>query len=82
MDQRTFLKTLVGGLLVAPLPAEAQQVGKVPGRSQDVCPQVRSFLLADPEPGPSPNFPRNVSLESPLVRLYLPRAPRWPLGGD
>jgi len=30
MDRRAFLSTLAGGLLAAPLVAEAQQTGKVP----------------------------------------------------
>jgi putative tryptophan/tyrosine transport system substrate-binding protein len=49
MDRRAFLGTIAGGLLAAPLAAEAQQPGKVwrlgflaPGLSQDTS---RSFVL-------------------------------------
>ena len=39
MDRRTFLGTVAGGLLTAPLAAEAQEAGKVP--------RVGILLLAD-----------------------------------
>jgi ABC-type uncharacterized transport system substrate-binding protein len=51
MDRRTFFGTLAGGLLAAPLAAEAQQAGKVwrigylsPATSQAAQPSVQKFL--------------------------------------
>jgi ABC-type uncharacterized transport system substrate-binding protein len=46
LDRRTFLSTVTGGLLVAPLAAEAQRAGKIP----QLC-----FLTFDPGTARSPS---------------------------
>ncbi len=51
MDRRMFLETLAGGLLVAPLAADAQQAGKV----------ARVGILWAGSPGASPNTPLEVA---------------------
>jgi hypothetical protein len=51
MDRRAFIGTLAGGLLAAPLAAEAQQAGKM---------YRIGFLVGARNPGVESSFPRGL----------------------
>ena len=47
MDRRAFIGTLAGGLLVAPLTAEAQQPTKVPWKTEKMMRMRRHAAVSD-----------------------------------
>jgi hypothetical protein len=70
MDRRTFLGTLAGGLLTAPLAAESQAVGRYGGSVSSQSPSP---------PSPDPSLRTVPSRPSCTVELAGTSSTAWPV---